>query len=386
MTSSLMTEFESIYHSPATTLSSAPGRVNIIGEHTDYSDGFVLPCSLEFCTKVLYRKRADNLVVVHSTNYPGESDSFDVSGDITHGSSQWGNYIRAMAFVIKRAGHTLGGVDVLIDSDVPQGSGLSSSAALEVAIGGMFSESSSLNLSAEKIALLGQEAENDFMDCQCGIMDQMISAKGEPGSALMIDCRDLSTKSIKIPEDLSIVIVNSNYPRKLVDSEYNQRRIDCEQAAKKMNVAMLRDANLELLAQSREQLTAVEYKRAHHVITENQRVMDAMSALASNDIKTLRQLMSASHNSLRDDFEVTVAATDGLVEICQQVLGDNGAARMTGGGFGGAIVCLCRAEDVSRIKQAVSEQYFDRFQLTADIYVCNAGSGLKVEQLEPLPA
>lgn len=381
MINSLARQFEDIYHSPATSLSSAPGRVNIIGEHTDYSDGLVLPCSLEFCTKVLYRKRQDVLVVVHSTNYPGESDSFDVSVDISHGKSQWGNYIRAMAFVIKRAGHRLCGVDILISSDVPQGSGLSSSAALEVAIGGMFSESSELNLTPEKIALLGQQAENDFMDCQCGIMDQMISAKGEPGSALMIDCRDLSTQSIKIPEDLSLVIVNSNYPRKLVDSEYNQRRINCEQAAKKMNVSMLRDATLDLLAQFKNDLTAVEYKRAHHVITENQRVIDAMSALANSDMATLKRLMSASHNSLRDDFEVTVPATDGLVEICQAALEDNGAVRMTGGGFGGAIVCLCRAEDVRKIKQAVAEQYFDKFQLQADIYVCNAGSGLRIEKL-----
>lgn len=377
----LATEFEGIYQGLPTALSSAPGRVNIIGEHTDYNDGFVLPCSLEFCTKVLYRKRNDNLVVVHSTNYPGESDSFDVSVEITHGDSQWGNYIRAMAFVIKRQGYSLCGVDVLISSDVPQGSGLSSSAALEVAIGGMFSDSAGLNLNPEKIALLGQQAENDFMDCQCGIMDQMISAKGEPGAALMIDCRDLSTQSIKIPSDLNLVIVNSNHPRKLVDSEYNQRRIDCEQAAKKMNVTMLRDASLALLAQHKTQLSAVEYKRAHHVITENQRVLDAISALKNNDMLTLKQLMAASHCSLRDDFEVTVPATDGLVEICQTALGDNGAVRMTGGGFGGAIICLCRADDVNRIKQAVEQQYFQRFQLQADIYVCSAGSGLNVEQL-----
>ncbi|WNC69192.1 galactokinase [Thalassotalea nanhaiensis] len=386
MVDSLSTEFEKIYQHPATSLSSAPGRVNIIGEHTDYSEGLVLPCSLEFCTKVLYREREDNLVVVHSTNYPGESDRFDISEAIEHGNSQWGNYIRAMAFVIKRQGHSLCGVDVLISSDVPQGSGLSSSAALEVAIGGMFSESADLNLNSVTIALLGQEAENDFMDCQCGIMDQMISAKGEPGSALMIDCRDLSTQSIKIPDDLSLVIVNSNYPRKLVDSEYNQRRIDCEQAAKKMNVPMLRDATLELLASHRTALTAIEYKRAHHVITENQRVLDAMSALANSDMPTLKQLMSASHASLRDDFEVTVPATDGLVEICQTALGENGAVRMTGGGFGGAIVCLCREDDVALVKQAVDDQYFNKYQLHADVYVCSAGSGLKVEDIIAEPS
>ncbi|WP_440877432.1 galactokinase [Thalassotalea sp. PLHSN55] len=374
----LKDRFEELYQQPANAISIAPGRVNLIGEFTDYNDGFVLPCALEYATRVLYRQREDDKIVVHSMSYPGEKDEFSASEEITKGDSQWGNYIRAMAFVFKRAGFALKGVDLLIESDVPQGSGLSSSAALEVSIGGVFNAIGGFGLSEQRIAVLGQEAENDFMDCQCGIMDQLISAEGEKSHALLIDCENLETEAISIPEDLSIVIVNSNYPRKLVDSEYNQRRIDCEQAASKMGVKTLRGADLDKLAQAKSDMTENEYKRAHHVITENSRVIAATVALKNNDMDALRSLMTGSHVSLRDDFEVTVPATDGLVTICQEALGDRGAVRMTGGGFGGAIVCLCRAEDVDSIKAAVTEKYHAQFDLHADIYVCKAGNGLAV--------
>jgi galactokinase len=278
------TKFEQLYNKPAEALATAPGRVNLIGEFTDYNNGFVLPCALEFTTRILFRKRDDNQVIVHSLHYPGECDKFSIDDEISRGDSQWGNYIRAVAYVLKRQGHLLSGVDLLIDSTVPQGSGLSSSAALEVAVGGVFNHLCQLNLSGEEIALLGQEAENDFMNCQCGIMDQLVSANGQKGQALLIDCQSLTTESVAIPEDLSIVIVNSNYPRKLVDSEYNQRRIDCEQAAKKMSIATLRDADIKKLNAARSAMSDNEYKRAHHVITENSRVIKATQALKNNDM------------------------------------------------------------------------------------------------------
>ncbi|WP_165728295.1 galactokinase [Pseudoalteromonas sp. 31A1] len=371
-------QFLSLYGAPAQGIAAAPGRVNLIGEFTDYNDGFVLPCSLEFRTQVMFKERDDNIITVHSLNYPGEKDSFSVDEEITEGQSQWGNYIRAVTYVLKRAGYTLRGADLLIDSNLPQGSGLSSSAALEVAVGGMFNHIAQLGLSEEKIALLGQEAENDFMHCQCGIMDQLISAKGENGHALLIDCENLATKSVKVPDDLNIVIVNSNYPRKLVDSEYNQRRIDCEQAAVKMGVKTLRQATMTGLQAVKATLNENEYKRAHHVISENDRVIAATTALQNNDMDALRTLMAASHQSLKHDFEVTVPATDGLVEICKEAMGELGAVRMTGGGFGGAIVCLCRDAEVPLIKAAVEKHYFERFNLNADIYVCSAGSGLQI--------
>ncbi|GAB0111035.1 galactokinase [Pseudoalteromonas arctica] len=371
-------QFLSLYGAPAQGIAAAPGRVNLIGEFTDYNDGFVLPCSLEFRTQVMFKERDDNIITVHSLNYPGEKDSFSVDEEITEGQSQWGNYIRAVTYVLKRAGYTLRGADLLIDSNLPQGSGLSSSAALEVAVGGMFNHIAQLGLPPEQIALFGQEAENDFMHCQCGIMDQLISAKGENGHALLIDCENLATKSVKVPDDLNIVIVNSNYPRKLVDSEYNQRRIDCEQAAVKMGVETLRQATMTGLQAVKATLSENEYKRAHHVISENDRVIAATTALQNNDMDALRTLMAASHQSLKHDFEVTVPATDGLVEICKEAMGDRGAVRMTGGGFGGAIVCLCRDAEVPLIKAAVEKHYFERFNLNADIYVCSAGSGLQI--------
>ena len=371
-------QFLSLYGAPAQGIAAAPGRVNLIGEFTDYNDGFVLPCSLEFRTQVMFKERDDNIITVHSLNYPGEKDSFSIDEEITEGQSQWGNYIRAVTYVLKRAGYTLRGADLLIDSNLPQGSGLSSSAALEVAVGGMFNHIAQLGLPPEQIALFGQEAENDFMHCQCGIMDQLISAKGENGHALLIDCENLATKSVKVPDDLNIVIVNSNYPRKLVDSEYNQRRIDCEQAAVKMGVETLRQATMAGLQAVKATLSENEYKRAHHVISENDRVIAATTALQNNDMDALRTLMAASHQSLKHDFEVTVPATDGLVEICKEAMGERGAVRMTGGGFGGAIVCLCRDAEVPLIKAAVEKHYFERFNLNADIYVCSAGSGLQI--------
>ena len=379
MSQAFINTFQQLYAAQPEGLSSAPGRVNLIGEFTDYNLGYVFPAALNFRTQVLFRARTDQQMVVHSQNYPGESDRFSLQAPMTPGPSQWGNYIRAMVYVLQQAGFTLTGADLLIDSDVPQGAGLSSSAALEVAIGGAFNQLSGLALTPAQIALFGQQAENQFMNCQCGIMDQMISAQATAGHALLLDCETLATRAVAIPPELALVIVNSNYPRKLVDSEYNGRRQDCEQAAAIMGVSTLRDASMDLLQQHKNAMTAQQYKRAHHVISENARVLATVDALQQSDMTQLRLLMQASHQSLRDDFEVTVPATDGLVEICQNALGSKGAVRMTGGGFGGAIICLCAQQDVVLVKQAVAEHYQARFGLKADVYVCQAGAGLTVQ-------
>jgi galactokinase len=379
MNQAFIDTFYQLYAALPTGLASAPGRVNLIGEFTDYNLGYVFPAALNFRTQVLFRARADQQIVVHSQNYPGESDRFSLQDPITQGPSQWGNYIRAMAYVLQQAGYALTGADLLIDSDVPQGAGLSSSAALEVAIGGAFNQLSGLSLTPAQIALLGQQAENQFMNCQCGIMDQMISAQASADHALLLDCESLSTRAVPIPAELALVIVNSNYPRKLVDSEYNSRRQDCEQAAAIMGVASLRHASMALLQQHQNVMTVQQYKRAHHVISENARVLATVDALQQSDMAQLRLLMQASHQSLRDDFAVTVPATDGLVEICQAALGEKGAVRMTGGGFGGAIICLCAQQDVACVEAAVAAEYQARFGLQADVYVCQAGAGLTVQ-------
>ncbi|REL25625.1 galactokinase [Thalassotalea euphylliae] len=371
-------DFQQLFGHPAQGLSVAPGRVNLIGEFTDYNLGYVLPCALNFSTQVLFKTRDDKQVVVYSNNYPGEQDSFSIDNDIAQGDSQWGNYIRAVVYVLKKRGYALGGIELLISSDVPQGAGLSSSAALEVSIAGAFNQAFNLRIDTKTIALIGQQAENEFMHCQCGIMDQLISAQAEAGHALKIDCDDLSTEKVLIPEDLNLVIVNSNYPRKLVESEYNQRRLDCEGAAQKMQVSSLRQANLALLEQTKAVLTENEYKRAFHVLSENQRVVDTVTALANNSMDDLRDLLAASHQSLRDNFEVTVPATDGLVDIISRALEGKGAVRMTGGGFGGAVICLCRDDEIAVVKAAVEREYQPKFDLHADIFVCQAGTGLAV--------
>lgn len=381
MTSSLIAQFEQAFQQKPQGHVSAPGRVNLIGEFTDYNQGFVLPCALEFATQVVFSKRDDNQVIVQSINYPGEQDSFNLTDSISQGDCQWGNYIRAVCFVLKREGLNIGGLNIVISSNVPQGAGLSSSAALEVSVIGAFNQAFELGLSTQKIALLGQAAENDFMHCACGIMDQLISAQGQQNHALLIDCQDLSTQAVSIPNDLKLVIVNSNYPRKLVESEYNQRRIDCEQAAKKMDVDSLRKASLALLQATRAELTSNEYKRAHHVITENQRVEQTVTALAQNNMAALTELLAGSHLSLKNDFEVTVPATDGLVDIISTALAGKGAVRMTGGGFGGAVICLCRESEVAVVKAAVEKEYQPKFNLNADIFVCQAGSGLSRNSL-----
>lgn len=375
----LVAEFTRIYGAGPDGIAQAPGRVNLIGEHTDYNDGFVLPCALQFNTLIAFSKRNDAMINVKSLSYPNESESFCLEADIVRGDLHWGDYIRAVAFVLKGAGHKLTGFDMLIDTTVPLGCGLSSSAALEVALGGLFSHANHLGLSQAEIAVFGQQSENDFIGCQSGIMDQLVSASGQKDHALLLDCRSLQVSPIAIPQELVVVIVNSNYPRKLVGSDYNVRRADCESAAKKLGVRKLRDADYALLDESKSVLSDNEYKRAKHVITENIRVLEFAEALKNNDISAIGKLMAASHLSMKDDFEITVPAIDGLVEICSTALGNSGGSRMTGGGFGGAVVCVCRKEDVSKLSNAVDNEYESQFALQARIYVCTAGNGLNIE-------
>ena len=372
----LLVQFESLFSNSAEGISSAPGRVNLIGEFTDYNDGYVLPCALQFRTYVAYRRRNDNLVMAYSTNYPGECEAFELDSPITHGTSHWGNYVRAIAYVYQHSNHQFGGLDILISSNVPQGAGLSSSAALEVSLGGALNQAFDLQLNSEQIALLGQQAENDFMNCQCGIMDQLVSAKASHNNALLIDCMSLSIQHYPIPANLALVVINSNFPRKLVESEYNQRRIDCMNAAAKMGVTTLRQATLDDLYSARDNMSINEFKRARHVISENQRVLQAAKALQHDELGKLSELMRESHRSLREDFEVTVPATDGLVEICHHTLGKDCATRMTGGGFGGAVICICHHENVPKIVDAISSQYLEKFGLEETIYVANAAEGL----------
>ncbi|OCF94356.1 galactokinase [Gilliamella sp. wkB195] len=368
--------FEDQFGYKPDTIVQAPGRVNLIGEHTDYNDGFVLPCAINYETVISCHKRSDNLVRVIAVDYNNEQDQFLLNPSIEkHPNYQWANYVRGVIQYIVKYSEDIRGVDLAISGNVPQGAGLSSSASLEVAIGKMFQVLYDLPFDGKKIALIGQEAENKYVGCNCGIMDQLISALGQAQHALLIDCRSLEALPISIPKDLAVVIINSNIKRGLVDSEYNTRRKQCEAAAKALGVNALRDASLVDLLQIKSSLDPLVFKRAHHVITENERTLKAAYALANEDYPLLSKLMAESHNSMRDDFEITVTAIDYLVKIIQDVIGNEGGVRMTGGGFGGCVVALVPKNKVDEVKDVVNQNYHKKFNIKEDFYICQPSEG-----------
>ncbi|MBD1557204.1 galactokinase [Vibrio sp. S9_S30] len=357
----------------------APGRVNLIGEHTDYNDGYVLPCAINYQTVIAARKRDDNLLRVVALDYGSEMDEFDVSGPIHHVPNKiWANYIRGVVLHIRQRGFQFGGADLVVSGNIPQGAGLSSSASLEVAVGKTITELYSLDLNNQSLALIGQEAENQFVGCNCGIMDQLISAKGKEGSALLIDCRTLETQPIHLPSKLAVLIINSNKSRGLVDSEYNTRREQCEAAAAFFNVDALRDVTIEQLENAKSEMDELVYRRAKHVVTENARTVAASSALKQGQVDELSELMRQSHLSMKDDFEITIPEIDYLVAKIDELIGSTGGVRMTGGGFGGCVVALAPQEAIPLIQKKVFPNYFDKFGLDAELHVCSAQSGTSV--------
>ncbi|MDA9557104.1 galactokinase [Vibrio sp.] len=373
---SVKASFASVLNYNPTHIIQAPGRVNIIGEHTDYNDGFVLPCAIDYQTVVAAAKRDDNIVRIVSVDHDNAVDEFDLTQEITFQENKmWANYIRGVAKYLLQRGYQLGGVDISVSGNVPQGAGLSSSAALEVVIGQTFKELFRLDISQAEIALNGQQAENEFVGCNCGIMDQMISAEGKEGHAMLLDCRSLETQAVSMPEGMTIVIINSNKKRGLVDSEYNTRREQCEEAARIFGVPALRDVTIEQFDAKVLELDEMVAKRARHVITENARTEEAAKVLAAGDIQRMGVLMAESHASMRDDFEITVPEIDKIVDIVKEVIGEEGGVRMTGGGFGGCVVALVSPSQVGDVISAVETQYEVVTGLKESIYVCQAKDG-----------
>lgn len=326
----------------------APGRVNLIGEHTDYNDGFVLPCAIGPANMVAISKRDDDMVEVVAADFENARASFALTPPPERNLSQpWADYVRGMLRALQNAGCALSGAKIAIAGNLPKGAGLSSSAALTVAVGKANLALNGTDMDNIRLAQIAQRAECDFVGTQCGIMDQLISEQGKADHALLIDCRSLELTDVRISDDVAIMIVHSGVTRGLVDGHYNARRRQTAAAAAAMGVSALRDANLDMLAAAR--LDAVTTARARHVITENQRTLDAADALAKSDLAALGKLMAQSHKSMRDDFEITIPAIDDLVALLQNAIGDQGGARMTGGGFGGAAVAImprARAADV----------------------------------------
>jgi len=371
--------YQAEFNAPCAAVVSAPGRVNLIGEHTDYNGGFVLPCAINYQTVIAFSPRNDNRVQVSAVDYDGEMDEFELKHSIEYNKANlWSNYIRGVVNVLLEKHTNLSGVNMVISGNVPQGAGLSSSAALEVAVAKVMANVSGLSVSNESIALISQQAENEFVGCQCGIMDQLISACGEADHALLIDCENLATQRISMPDDVAVLIVNSNKKRGLVDSEYNLRREQCEAAAKHFNVSLLRAVNIDDFEQGKSGLDDVTMRRAKHVVYENQRTIDAAKALSESNMKVMGRLMRESHQSMKNDFEITTSEIDFLVDLINEKVGENGGARMTGGGFGGCVIALIPVDDVEHISQLISEQYQAKTGLKESVYICHATAGVQV--------
>lgn len=352
----------------------APGRVNLLGDHTDYNDGFVLPAAIDVGTTIAASRRDDSKVVAFAEGYSTEVDCFSLENITFSQTEMWRNYVRGTLKCLRETNSDFGGVNLAITGNVPQGAGLSSSASFEMAILKTIVDLYQLELEGVTAALLGQRAENEFVGCNCGIMDQLVSSLGLEGHAMLLDCRSLTYEDAPIPAGMVILVVNSNVQRGLVDSEYNARRQQCEEVARVLDVRALRDVSVEQLNEA-ENLSEEQYRRARHVITENARTVAAMTAMQASDIKTLGSLMGQSHDSLRDDYEVTTKELDGLVSIIKGVIGDAGGVRMTGGGFGGCVVALIPADLESAVIAAVGVQYSSQFGFEAEVYRCMASTG-----------
>ncbi len=360
----------------------APGRVNIIGEHTDYNDGFVMPCAINYGTAISGAKREDNLFRVYAADFE-QFDTFSLDQAIVPNTAEkWTGYVRGVVkFIQARCPTFKLGADLVISGNVPLSAGLSSSASLEVAVGKFCQQLGDLPLTDTDIALIGQQAENQFVGANCGNMDQLISALGQKDHLLLIDCRTLAATPTPVPENVAVMIVNSHVKHDLVSGEYNTRRRQCERAAAFFGVSALRDVSLEQFKCQEQALIALDAetaKRAKHVVTENQRVLEAVEALQQGDLSRLGKLMAQSHTSMRDDFEITVPEIDYLVELAQRAIGDSGGARMTGGGFGGCIVALAPVDKVEAVRKIIADNYEKQTGLKEDFYVCTASQGVSV--------
>lgn len=335
----------------------APGRVNLIGDHTDYNDGFVFPAAIDLETRIAWRAREDGRINAVAIDLGGETDSFAVA-ERPERVGGWRDYVRGSLAAMQNCQWDVAGADLAIAGSIPHGSGLSSSASLEVAtIEALCAACGTPPYSAQSVAQLAQAAESDFVGVKCGIMDQLAITAGKAGHALLIDCRSLAIKPVLIPDKAAILIVTSGVERGLVDGEYNARRRECEDAARTMGKTSLRDVDADMLARSRAILDPVLYRRASHVVSENQRVLTFVSALQNGDLAHVGRLMAQSHASLRDLFEVGHPKVDELVELIEGELSGSGGARMTGGGFGGAIVALVPTTELAKVMMVVRERY-----------------------------
>ena len=370
---SVMREFQTEFGEDPSFIVRAPGRVNLIGEHTDYNDGFVFPMAIDRATFIALRPREDNKVVAISLDM-GDRREFALDDLKRPTEAEWIDYLVGVAWALQDRGYRLRGWEGVVSGDVPIGSGLSSSAALELVTARAFYEVSGFEWDAGAMALAGQAAENEWLGVKCGIMDQMISAAGIADRALLIDCRSLETASAPLPPDTVVVILDTNTRRGLVDSKYNERRAQCEAAARHFGVPALRDVDRESFARREHELEALMRRRARHVITENERTLRARDAMNAGDAMMIGQLMIASHISLRDDFEVSSPALDAIVDCANAEAACYGA-RMTGAGFGGCAVALVKAQAAAEFAERVRACYAAATEHEPNITITSASKG-----------
>ncbi len=363
-------------------IARAPGRVNLIGEHTDYNEGFVFPAAITYDVAIAVAPRTDRRVYLASRQFRQDT-WFSLNSIRKAVHRPWSNYIRGVAHILQETGHRLCGMDAVITGDVPVSSGLSSSAALEVASCLAFEAASGFRLDPVERAKLCQRAEVEFVGVKCGIMDQFISVLGRADHALFLDTRSLEYEPVPLPfSGLELVITHTNKPRGLAGSKYNERRSECEEAVAVLQqeipgVQSLRDVTLEDLRRFRSKLSPLSYKRAHHVVSENERVLRSVQALKAGDIEHFGRLMYESHESLRDNYEVSCLELDTLVRVARSVPGVYGS-RMTGAGFGGCTVSLVASDQVETFQRIVARRYLREARRRARFYVCQAAEGASI--------
>jgi galactokinase len=358
----------------------APGRVNLIGEHTDYNDGFVMPAAIPFHTKVAIAARADERLVIFSENYR-EQVEFAMADLPPAALGHWSDYIVGVASKLKEQGICSGGANLLISGNVPQGSGLSSSASLEVAACQALLEVAGQSLTGTEMALLCQRAENEFVGARCGIMDQFVSVHGEHDHALLLDCRSLEYSQQPLSPEVGVLICNTMVRHSVAEGQYNQRRRECEAGAhffaeRRRGVKALRDVSLEEFQKHADGLPETIRKRCRHVINENARVIEAAGALRRQDLAEFGRLMDESHRSLRDDFAVSCRELDAMVDLAKEIDGVYGA-RMTGGGFGGCTVNLVKGESMENFQEKIANEYERVTGQRPEIYDGTAADGVR---------
>jgi len=382
MLSRIQNAFQTIFQSQPQFIVRAPGRVNLIGEHTDYNDGFVLPMAIDRAIWIALRPRTDRRVLVHSLDLARDA-AFDLDS-LARGKNDWIEYLKGVANELLVANYQLQGWEGVIAGDVPRGGGLSSSAALEVATARAFASVSGFGWDEMRVAKIGQQAENNWLGVKTGIMDQAVSAGARVGHAFFLDCRSLEYQHIPLPRDVAVAVMDTSTRRGLVDSAYNTRRGQCERAAKFFGVKALRDVSVDEFEKERKakgaELDDASWKRARHIVTENARVLKAVDAMRADDVVTLGKLFNESHASLRDDFEVTNDELNWIVEAAQ-ARPECFGARMTGAGFGGCAVALVRKDSAEAFAQAVGVEYRARSGREAAIFVSEAGEGASVVKL-----